>query len=263
MIPKIIHYCWFGGNPKPDLILKCISSWKKYCPDWEIKEWNEENFDVNQHPFMRDAYAAKKWAFVSDVARLLIIYEHGGIYLDTDVELRSSIDNLTGYDGFFAFQSLIHIATGLGFGASPKHSLVQAMLEKYDNLTLTIKNIVPCPVLNTEAIKSCLSNPNMNGEKTVAIKNCIFLSADDFGKIGYHHGMQSWVDGPKFEQASRKRTKLGLWVQSKLKYPENFAFIEKHLGKKALKIYTFVTYDLFDCGIGFFFLRLLHKIKRK
>ena len=77
MIPKIIHYCWFGKQPKPEIVLKCIESWKKYCPDWEIIEWNEENFDVLQHPYMKKAYERRKWAFVSDIARLLIVYRWG------------------------------------------------------------------------------------------------------------------------------------------------------------------------------------------
>ncbi len=78
MIPKVIHYCWFGGNPKSEIIKQCIESWKKYCPDYEIKEWNEENFDVNCIQYVKDAYEAKKWAFVSDYARLAIIYKMGG-----------------------------------------------------------------------------------------------------------------------------------------------------------------------------------------
>ena len=78
MIPKIIHYCWFGRNPKPEIIEKCIASWKKYCPDWEIKEWNEDNYDVNKAPYVREAYEAKMWAFVSDYARLDIIFQNGG-----------------------------------------------------------------------------------------------------------------------------------------------------------------------------------------
>ena len=82
MIPKIIHYCWFGGNPKPEIIQKCMASWKQYCPDWEIREWNEENFDVSAMPYTQEAYEAKKWAFVSDVARLHAVYECGGIYMD-------------------------------------------------------------------------------------------------------------------------------------------------------------------------------------
>lgn len=78
MIPKIIHYCWFGGNEKPDIVKRCIDSWYKFCPDWEIVEWNETNFDINAVPYMKEAYEQGKWAFVSDVARLLIVYQSGG-----------------------------------------------------------------------------------------------------------------------------------------------------------------------------------------
>ena len=86
MIPKIIHYCWFGGKELPIEVKKCIASWRKMCPDYEIIRWNESNFDVGQHPFVREAYKAKVWAFVSDYARLKVVYDNGGIYLDTDVE---------------------------------------------------------------------------------------------------------------------------------------------------------------------------------
>ena len=86
MIPKIIHYCWFGGKELPIEVKKCIASWRKMCPDYEIIRWDESNFDVGQHPFVREAYKAKAWAFVSDYARLKVVYDNGGIYLDTDVE---------------------------------------------------------------------------------------------------------------------------------------------------------------------------------
>ena len=85
MIDKVIHYCWFGGNQKSDLINRCIESWKKYCPDYQIIEWNESNFDVNMFDYTRQAYKEKKYAFVSDVARLYVVYNYGGIYLDTDI----------------------------------------------------------------------------------------------------------------------------------------------------------------------------------
>ena len=97
MIPKMIHYCWFGGNPLPDEVKKYMETWKKYCPDYEIKEWNERNFDVNQNQYCSEAYEAKKWAFVSDYARLKILYEHGGIYMDTDVEVCKPLDHLASY----------------------------------------------------------------------------------------------------------------------------------------------------------------------
>ena len=117
-IPKVIHYCWFGGNPKPKLVQKCIHSWKKYCPDYEIIEWNESNFDISSCPlYVRQAYDVKKWAFVSDYARLKIIHTCGGIYLDTDVELIKSLDSLLEYNAFFGFEDGKYVATGLGFGA--------------------------------------------------------------------------------------------------------------------------------------------------
>ena len=87
MIPKIIHYCWFGGNPLPEDAKKYIESWRKYCPGYEIKEWNESNFDINCCDYVREAYEAKKWAFVSDYARFYILYQYGGLYFDTDVEM--------------------------------------------------------------------------------------------------------------------------------------------------------------------------------
>ena len=92
MIDKVIHYCWFGNNPKSDLINKCIESWKKYCPEYKIIEWNEHNFDINMCEFTKNAYKTKKYAFVSDVARIWAIYNYGGVYLDTDVELYKSLD---------------------------------------------------------------------------------------------------------------------------------------------------------------------------
>ena len=103
-IPKVLHYCWFGGAPKPKNIQNCIRSWKKYCPDYEIIEWNEQNFDVSQSLYTRQAYDARRWAFVADYARLKILYEQGGIYRDTDVELLRPLDDLLAYPAFFGFQ---------------------------------------------------------------------------------------------------------------------------------------------------------------
>lgn len=108
MIPKIIHYCWFGGNPLPEQYKKYMESWKKYCSDYEIVEWNESNFDVTQNQYCYEAYQASKWAFVSDYARLKIIYENGGIYLDTDVELIKDVTPLVADGvGFIGFQNPI------------------------------------------------------------------------------------------------------------------------------------------------------------
>lgn len=105
MIPKIIHYCWFGQAPFPALVEKCIASWKKYCPDYEIKLWNETNFDVNCNFWVKEAYAAKKYAFVADYVRLWAISEYGGIYMDTDVEVLKSLDPFLIHPAFIGFES--------------------------------------------------------------------------------------------------------------------------------------------------------------
>ena len=128
MLPKVIHYCWFGGGEKTELIQKCIASWRKYCPDYQIIEWNEANYDVNKHSFMRDAWRAKKWAFVSDYARIDILYQHGGIYLDTDVELIKSLDPFLEYRFFAGFESESHVAFGLGFGSEAAHPVLKDIL---------------------------------------------------------------------------------------------------------------------------------------
>ncbi len=113
MIPKKIHYCWFGRKPKPKLAEKCIASWRKYCPDYEIIEWNEDNFDVNSNRYVREAYEAKKYAFVSDYARLWAMTAYGGIYMDTDVELVRSLDFILEQEAVSGFESQTQIQTGL------------------------------------------------------------------------------------------------------------------------------------------------------
>jgi len=134
MIPKIIHYCWFGRNPLPASAQKCIDSWKKYFPDYEIKEWNEDNFDVNRIPYSRDAYAAKKFAFVSDYARFWILYYMGGVYFDIDVEVIHPMDDLIEKGPYMGWEKpdmsgRYTINPGLGRGHAANHAAVQGNLE--------------------------------------------------------------------------------------------------------------------------------------
>ena len=155
MIPKTIHYCWFGRGEKPKLALKCMESWKRVCPDFRIVEWNEDNFDISRHPYLQWCYAQKKWAFLSDFARLLILAEQGGIYLDTDVEVIRPLDDLLRYDAFFGFEDDAHINTGHGFGCTPRHPAVEAMAEKYRALAPDAEGAFPlaaCPQINTDAL---------------------------------------------------------------------------------------------------------------
>ena len=130
-IPKTIHYCWFGGNPLPPLAVKCIESWKKYCPDYEIVEWNETNFPPTFNDYVKEAYEAKKWAFVSDVARLYALVEFGGVYMDTDVEVLKSLDDILAYDAISGFEAVDSIPTGL-MAAKKGHPLFQRLLSDYE-----------------------------------------------------------------------------------------------------------------------------------
>ena len=113
MIPKVIHYCWFGRNELPPLAKKCIESWKKYCPDYIIKEWNEDNFDLNLYPYVREAYDKRKFAFVTDVVRLYALYHEGGIYMDTDVEVLKSLDRFLVHHAFSGFEDELFVPTGI------------------------------------------------------------------------------------------------------------------------------------------------------
>ena len=141
MIPKVIHYCWFGGNPLPKSAQKCIASWRKYLPDYEIKEWNESNFDVNVIPYTAEAYKAKKYAFVSDYARFWILYKYGGLYFDTDVEVIKSMDDIIAKGPFMgceneakagATPAQLGVAPGLGLGVNPGLGLYGEILNWYN-----------------------------------------------------------------------------------------------------------------------------------
>ncbi|WP_303207254.1 glycosyltransferase family 32 protein [Bacteroides oleiciplenus] len=130
MIPKIIHYCWFGGRILPDLAQKCIASWKEYLFDYEIKEWNEQNFDINNIPYVKEAYEAGKFAFVADYVRLYALYMEGGIYMDTDVEVVRNLDVFLHHSAFLGFESKTTISTGII--ASEKGGIwVKEILEYY------------------------------------------------------------------------------------------------------------------------------------
>ena len=155
MIPKIIHYCWFGRGEKPKLAQKCIASWKKYCPDYEIVEWNEDNFDIQAHPYAKSCYELKKWAFLSDYVRLVVVEQHGGIYFDTDVELLKNLDSLLHHEAFYGFENNSHVNTGQGFGSEAHHPTIQSMVEQYMKLQPDVEGAYPCvvcPQLNTQAL---------------------------------------------------------------------------------------------------------------
>lgn len=141
MIPKVIHYCWFGKNPLPEDAKKCIESWKKYMPEYEIKEWNEDNYNIEMIPYTKEAYQAKKYAFVSDYARFWILYNFGGLYFDTDVEIIKPMNDIIDRGSFMGCENLItkdnkklSVAPGLGIGCEKENFLYKEILDKYSKL---------------------------------------------------------------------------------------------------------------------------------
>lgn len=214
-IPKIIHYCWFGRNPLPELAIKCIESWKKFLPDYEIREWNEDNFDINQSYYTKEAYNKKKYAFVSDYVRLKVIYEYGGIYFDTDVEVIKDFSSIfTNKDdnsntlGHLGFERENIVATGLGFSASRHDSVVLEMLKEYNDSHFLIDgkcDTTPCTIRNTNALIRLGLQPN---NKLQIIGSIIVYPTEYFCPIEYdtgkititkntysiHHFGYSWAD---------------------------------------------------------------------
>lgn len=157
-IPKKIHYCWFGGKEKPALIKKCIKSWKKHCPDYEIIEWNETNFDVMSNQWCETAYKAKKWAFLTDYVRLKVLYDFGGIYMDTDVELLKPLDDFLVYSCFMGFQHEKYVSNGLVTGAVVGNAFIKENLSVYENMTFNDSddsfNFKVCQEYTTELLIS-------------------------------------------------------------------------------------------------------------
>ena len=210
MIPKVIHYCWFGHSKLPSDTKRYIETWKKYCPDYEIKEWNESNFDIDCCKFVRQAYDNKAWAFVSDYARLKIVYDNGGIYLDTDVELLKNLDFLLD-NSFFACVSQIEClcATGLGYGAEAGNPVVRKMMEVYESMEFDLKKKeqIACPYINDSVIKSfgyklCDEMIKVNGMTILPPRYMDPLSPGDSKNllcedtISIHHYSASWTSTP-------------------------------------------------------------------
>jgi mannosyltransferase OCH1-like enzyme len=133
MIPKIIHYCWFGKNPHNEMLIQCLKGWRVHLPDYKIIEWNEENFDININPYVKEAYNANKFAFVSDYVRLFVLNKYGGIYLDTDVEVIRNIDSFLVHPAFSGFEDERKIQTAI-IGSSQKNEWIKAHLDYYDNI---------------------------------------------------------------------------------------------------------------------------------
>lgn len=211
MIPKIIHYVWVGNNTKPKLVLDCIESWKKYCPDYEIIEWNDDILSQTDNAYVKEAYEHKKWAFVSDYIRLYALYHHGGFYFDTDLEITQNIDSfrehnfVTGYENYKGFFSPI---TAL-MGAQKQNTIIKDLLDEYKDKHFIINGTLD-QTTNTVRITKYfqkqfgLSEPyNGNRQTDLNEKSIIFPSyffcTPEESKENYaiHHFNGSWLDAYK------------------------------------------------------------------
>ena len=201
-IPKVIHYCWFGKNPLPELAIKCIESWKKYCPDYEIKEWNEDNFDINCCAYVKEAYEAKKWAFVSDYARFWILYNYGGVYFDTDVELLKPIDEIIENGSFMAMEKSgsknnkkVYVAPGLGIGSGKQDEIYKELLDLYNSLKFNLENNKYDETTVVVRTSNLLEKYGfIREDKKQKIKDIVIYPTEFFCPINYETGIEQYTD---------------------------------------------------------------------
>lgn len=189
MIPKTIHYCWFGRNPKPKLANKCIQSWRKHCPDYEIIEWNEDNFDISSAPlYVRQAYEAKKWAFVSDYVRLYAMVNFGGIYMDTDVEVLKSLDSFLLHEAFSGFEDEVSIPTGI-MACEKGFPLFAEFLKYYDAACFVNKDGSINTTTNVRIITNiCMNHGLKRTDEFQIIEGFALYPHDYFCPISYTSG---------------------------------------------------------------------------
>lgn len=235
-IPKKIHYCWFGKEPIPAKYRTYMESWGRYCPDYEITLWNENNYDVTKSRYMKQAYDKGMWAFVSDYARADIVCRYGGIYLDCDVELRKPPDSLLGENMYCGFEDYRNINLGLGFGACAGHPYLQSLLRYYEDLEFIGQNgemnLKACPYYQTEVIKRFGIVPENRFQHTDEITvypTEVFspYSYWDIGKVtdktySIHHYSGSWK-----EEDDKSR-----FVQWKMQFREVYKRIEAQKEKE-------------------------------
>lgn len=190
MIPKIIHYCWFGRGEKSELMKKCIHSWKEKLPDYQIIEWNEENFDVNQLEYTKDAYNARKYAFVSDVARVKALYEMGGIYLDTDVEVYQSFDSILNNTCVLGFEEECYVATSM-MAAIPQFPLFKQFYEIYKNESFLDENGNLNQTTNVRKLTDMLMKEGLNrkDEYQILSNGITVYPKEYFSPYNYAYGV--------------------------------------------------------------------------
>lgn len=228
-IPKIIHYCWFGKGEKPEIVNKCIDSWEKILSDYEIIEWNEENFDINCNEYVKEAYENKKYAFVSDYVRVYVLYNYGGIYLDTDTEVFKKLDIFLGEESFWGFEEKNYIATST-IGAKKGNKLIKIFMDFYENKSFNETNQILETSTNVQIVTKIFKELGfrMNGEKQTIDKIGTIYPQEYFSPYDYinyydkktdktytkHYFYKSWVT-PKDKMKSNIKKVLAKTIGGK------------------------------------------------
>lgn len=245
MIPKIIHYCWFGGNPLPEDAKHYIETWKKYCSDYKIKEWNEKNFNLNCNQYVKEAYENKKWAFITDYVRLYAMVNEGGIYMDTDVELVKPLDPYLKHQAFSGFETDSDIPTGI-MASEKNFPLFEELLHEYDNRPFVLQNGQLDLTANVYVItQTCLKHGLVQNNQLQDIEGFIIYPKDYFcpkdhktgvicrttNTVAIHHFAGSWVTGKarKWMEIEQKYRKKGKKVYN--------IFFDSKIGDVIKKIY--------------------------
>ena len=204
MIPKKIHYVWVGGKEKPLDIKRCMDTWKNHLQDYEIIEWNEQNFDIESHPFAKAAYKAKKWAYVSDYIRAYVIYNEGGIYLDTDVLILDNFDDFLSHRAFVGYENSNYPFTAV-FGAEKGHPFVKDMLDYYDDRMFEFDKNDQMKTVNTKSVSDILiekyncklGNKRQSLREGIEVyKENIFCNPS-YESVSVHVFTGTWMEGKK------------------------------------------------------------------
>ncbi|MEQ8154214.1 MAG: glycosyltransferase [Clostridiaceae bacterium] len=212
MVPKVIHCFWFGGRELPESDKKNMETWRRFCPDYEIKLWDESTYPIPNVPYVQQAFKMKKWGHVSDYARLDVLYKYGGIYLDTDVEIVRSFDSLLELDGFIGFEDGVNVNTGQGVGAEAGNTIIKGMMDDYlERQFIKVDgtcDLTPCPQINT---KYLIELGLIQNDTLQTINDMVIFPTDYFcpkhiltGKItitnntySVHHFNGSWLESDK------------------------------------------------------------------
>lgn len=266
MIPKIIHYCWFGNQPLPESAQKCITSWKKHMPDYEIKEWNEDNFDVNMTAYTKEAYEAQKYAFVSDLARFWVLYHHGGIYFDVDVEMIRPIDDILAKGAFMGCEHTlekdpsVRVAPGLGIASDSKDEIIKEIVDSYQSRHFIQEDssfdftTVIIPITNILK-KHGLSDTSQGIQK---VGNIYIYPQDYFCPMNYQTGTITITDNTRtiHHYISTWLTEENIYEKAILR---KFTFLPNPIALRLAKYISLIRYH----GIKESLLHLKNKISKR